>query len=66
MQNPLYILVKTWLQLLQFDLEHEAKKKVENKIVKAFGSIEIAIIFCKRGLVLEVVMSGFGADQSYS
>ncbi|AGH45850.1 hypothetical protein C427_3742 [Paraglaciecola psychrophila 170] len=47
-------------------MEHEAKKKVENKIVKAFGSIEIAIIFCKRGLVLEVVMSGFGADQSYS
>ncbi|MFT6928454.1 MAG: hypothetical protein ACJAZP_004106 [Psychromonas sp.] len=45
MQNPPQILVKTWLQLLQSDLEHEAKKEVENKIVKAFGSIEIAIIY---------------------
>jgi hypothetical protein len=63
MQNPPHILVKTWLQLLQSDLEHEAKKEVENKIVKAFGSIASAII-CKRRLVPEVVISSFGTDQS--
>jgi hypothetical protein len=44
-------------------LEHEAKKEVENKIVKAFGSIAIAII-CKRRLVPEVVISSFGTDPS--
>ena len=45
MQNPPPILVKTWLQLLQSDLEFEAKKEVESKIVKVFGSIEIAIVY---------------------
>jgi hypothetical protein len=45
MKNPPPILVKTWLQLLQSDLESEAKKEVENKIVKVFGSVEIAIIY---------------------
>jgi hypothetical protein len=45
MQNPPVILVKTWLQQLQSDMEQEAKKEVENKIVKIFGSIKIAIIY---------------------
>jgi hypothetical protein len=51
MQYPPVILVKTWLQLLQLlqllqsDMEQEAKLEVENKIIKVFGSIEIAIIY---------------------
>jgi hypothetical protein len=45
MQYPPIILVKTWLQLLQSDMEEEAKLEVENKIVKVFGNIEIAIIY---------------------
>ena len=45
MENPPIILVKTWLQLLQSDMEQEAKREVENKIVQVFGSIEIAIIY---------------------
>lgn len=45
MKNPPVILVKTWLQLLQSDMDQEAKKEVENKIVKVFGSIEIAILY---------------------
>jgi hypothetical protein len=45
MKSPPLILVKTWLQLLQSDMEHEAKREVENKIVKVFGSIEIAIFY---------------------
>ena len=47
MQTPPIILVKTWLQLLQSDMDKEAKIEVENKIVKVFGSIEIAIIYLK-------------------
>jgi hypothetical protein len=45
MQTPPVILVQTWLQLLQSDMELKAKSEVENKIVKIFGSIEIAIIY---------------------
>ena len=45
MQNPPVILVKTWLQLLQSDMDQKAKNEVENKIVAVFGSIEIAIIY---------------------
>jgi hypothetical protein len=45
MQYPPVILVKTWLQLLQSDMDQEAKLEVENKIIKVFGSIEIAIIY---------------------
>jgi hypothetical protein len=45
MQYPPPILVKTWLHLLQSDMEREFKKEVENKIVKVFGSIEIAILY---------------------
>jgi hypothetical protein len=44
-QPPPIVLVKTWLQLLQSDMEPEAKIKVERKIVKAFGSVEIAIMY---------------------
>jgi hypothetical protein len=39
------MLVKTWLQLLQSDMDKEAKNEVENKIVNVFGSIEIAIMY---------------------
>lgn len=45
MQYPPVILVKTWLQLLQSDMDKDAKNEVENKIVKVFGSIEIAIMY---------------------
>jgi len=45
MQNPPLVLVKTWLQILQSDIDQEAKSEVENKIVKVFGSIEIAIVY---------------------
>jgi hypothetical protein len=45
MQNPPVILVKTWLQLLQSDMEQEAKREVENKILNIFGSIEVAIVY---------------------
>ena len=45
MQNPPIILVKTWLQLLKSDMEPEAKIEVENKILRVFGNIEIAIIY---------------------
>jgi hypothetical protein len=45
MQNPPVILIKTWLQLLQSDMEQEAKKEVEKKIINVFGSIEIAVVY---------------------
>ncbi|MCF2950327.1 hypothetical protein L0668_19620 [Paraglaciecola aquimarina] len=45
MQNPPVILVKTWLQTLQSDMEQEYKLEVERKIIKVFGSTEIAIIY---------------------
>jgi hypothetical protein len=45
MQYPPAILVKTWLQLLQSDMDKEAKNEVESKILKVFGSIEIAIMY---------------------
>lgn len=45
MQDPPVILVKTWLQILQSDIDDDTKKEVENKIVKIFGSIEIALIY---------------------
>jgi hypothetical protein len=51
MKNPPVILVKTWLQLLQSDMEQEAKLEVENKIIKIFGSIEIAIIYMQETVV---------------
>jgi hypothetical protein len=43
--TPTVILVKTWLQLIQSDMDKDAKKEVEDKIAKVFGSIEIAIIY---------------------
>jgi hypothetical protein len=45
MQNPPVVLVKTWLQLLQSDMEQEAKREVEDKIINVFGSIEVAIVY---------------------
>jgi hypothetical protein len=45
MQPPPVILVKTWLQLLQSDMDQAAKSDAENKIVKVFGSIDIAIVY---------------------
>jgi hypothetical protein len=51
MSKPPVILVKTWLQLLQSDMEQEAKLEVENKIIKVFGSIEIAIIYMQETVV---------------
>jgi hypothetical protein len=45
MQNPPVVLFKTWLQLLQSDMDKEAKNEVENKVLKVFGSIEIAIMY---------------------
>ncbi|MFT6992935.1 MAG: hypothetical protein ACJASL_004936 [Paraglaciecola sp.] len=45
MQYPPVILVKTWLQLLQSDMDKEAKNEVENKIEKVFGNTEIAIMY---------------------
>ncbi|MGJ8682855.1 hypothetical protein [Paraglaciecola sp.] len=50
MPPPPVILVKTWLQLLQSDMEQEAKIEVENKIISTFGSIEIAIIYMSEGI----------------
>jgi hypothetical protein len=44
-QNPPIVLVKTWLQLLQSDMESEAKLEVECKIIKVFGSDEITIMY---------------------
>jgi hypothetical protein len=45
MQTPPAILVKTWLQILQSDIEQEAKIEVERKIIRVFGSLEVAIIY---------------------
>ena len=45
MLYPPVMLVKTWLQLLQSDMDKEAKNEVENKLLKVFGSIEIAIMY---------------------
>jgi hypothetical protein len=45
MQKPPLILVKTWLQLLQSDMEQQAKREVEDKILNIFGSIEVAIVY---------------------
>jgi hypothetical protein len=45
MQNPPVVLVKTWLQLLQSDMEQDAKREVEDKILNVFGSIEVAIVY---------------------
>jgi hypothetical protein len=45
MQNPPVVLVKTWLQLLQSDIEREVKREVEDKILNFFGSIEVAIVY---------------------
>jgi hypothetical protein len=45
MQNPSLISVKTWLQLLQSDMEQEAKIEVVSKILQVFGSIEDALIY---------------------
>lgn len=50
MKTPPVILVKTWLQLLQSDMEQEAKREVEDKIINAFGSIEIAIIYMSEAI----------------
>ena len=44
-QTPPILLVKTWLQLLQSDMEPEAKREVERKINKVFGSVEIVIMY---------------------
>jgi hypothetical protein len=44
-QTPPIVLVKTWLQLLQSDMEPEAKREVERKNNKVFGSVEIAIMY---------------------
>jgi hypothetical protein len=42
---PPAILVQTWLQLLKSDMEPEAKRVVENKIVRVFGNVEFAIMY---------------------
>jgi hypothetical protein len=44
-QIPSIVIVQTWLQILQSDMEPEAKLNVERKIVKVFGSVEIAIMY---------------------
>ncbi|MFA3791651.1 hypothetical protein AB6T38_11075 [Aliiglaciecola sp. SL4] len=45
MQAPPVVLVKTWLQVLKSDIDKDYKNEVENKIIKVFGNIEIAIIY---------------------
>ena len=45
MQNPPVVLVKTWLQLLKSDMEQQAKREVEDKILNVFGSIEVAVVY---------------------
>jgi hypothetical protein len=42
MQNTPVILVKTWLQLLKSDLEPEAKREVEKKLLNIFGILQLA------------------------
>jgi hypothetical protein len=51
MQSPPIILVKTWLQLLQSDMDEEVKIEVENKILNVFGSIEVAIVYLQDSAV---------------
>lgn len=40
-QNPPIILVKTWLQLLQSDMEPEFKRQVEHRIINIFGTLQL-------------------------
>lgn len=43
--TPPIALVKTWLQLLQSDMEPWAKREVEAKVITVFGSVELAIVY---------------------
>jgi hypothetical protein len=46
--NPPIVLVKTWLQLVNFSTEKEAKDHSQRMINRNFGSIDLAIIYIEQ------------------
>jgi hypothetical protein len=46
--NPPVVLVKTWLQLVNFSTEKEAKDHSQRMINRNFGSIDLAIIYIEQ------------------
>jgi hypothetical protein len=46
--NPPIALVKTWLQLVNFSTEKEAKDHSQRMINRNFGSIDLAIIYIEQ------------------
>jgi hypothetical protein len=48
MNNPPIVLVKTWLQLVNFSTEEEVRNHSERMINRNFGSIDLAIIYIEQ------------------
>jgi hypothetical protein len=46
--NPPIVLVKTWLQLVNFSTEEEVRNHSERMINRNFGSIDLAIIYIEQ------------------
>jgi hypothetical protein len=49
---PPYILVKTWLLLASYSNIKASKRHAEKMLIKAFGSIEVAVIFAEENGVI--------------
>jgi hypothetical protein len=48
LNNPPIVLVKTWLQLVNFSTEEEVRNHSERMINRNFGSIDLAIIYIEQ------------------
>jgi hypothetical protein len=46
--NPPIVLVKTWLQLVNFSTEKEARDHSKRMINRNFGSVDLAIIYIEQ------------------
>jgi hypothetical protein len=46
--NPPIVLVKTWLQLVNFSTEEEVRNHSKRMINRNFGSIDLAIIYIEQ------------------
>jgi hypothetical protein len=46
--NPPIVLVKTWLQLVNFSTEEEVRNHSQRMINRNFGSIDLAIIYIEQ------------------
>jgi hypothetical protein len=46
--NPPIVLVKTWLQLVNFSTEEEVRNHSKRMINRNFGSVDLAIIYIEQ------------------